>query len=107
MIRISFIDPSGTVRVAEAEAGTSVMRAATEADIPGIIGECGGSMTCGTCHVRIDEAWAEHLGSPDEDEAVILEFTEGAGENSRLSCQIAISEKLDGLVVHVPEALEY
>jgi len=107
LTRISFIDPSGAAYATEAEAGTSIMRAAVEADIPGIVGECGGSMTCGTCHVQIDDAWVGRVGSPDEDEAVILEFTEGAGPNSRLSCQIAITQELDGLVVHVPEVKEY
>lgn len=102
MAFVTFVEPDGTKFETEVEPGISVMRAAVEKDVPGIIGECAGSMTCGTCHVYVDDAWSDCVGGPGEDEAVILEFAGDVRPTSRLSCQIALTADLDGLVVHVP-----
>ena len=84
--------------------GDSVMQTATGAGVPGIVAECGGSAMCATCHVYVDEAWADRLPPPLATELEMLECT--AAErlpNSRLSCQIKLSAALDGLVVRIPE----
>lgn len=85
--------------------GQSLMEAATRRGVPGIIGECGGSMSCATCHVVVDPAWAERAGtiSPFEDD--MLDITEAGREpTSRLSCQVKMTAALDGIIVSVPEA---
>jgi ferredoxin, 2Fe-2S len=90
-----------TLDVAE---GTSLMEAATSRGVPGIIGECGGSMSCATCHVVVATDWAERAGAPSAFEEDMLDITEvGREPTSRLSCQIKMSAALDGIVVSVPE----
>ena len=89
-----------TLDVAE---GTSLMEAATQRGVPGIIGECGGSMSCATCHVVVDPAWADRAGPPSTFEDDMLDITEaGRQPTSRLSCQLRMSAALDGIVVHIP-----
>lgn len=84
--------------------GETLMNAALDADVPNIIGECGGCLACATCHVFVDEAWLPKLSERDPTEESMLEFTEvEMRPNSRLSCQINMSDELDGLVLHVPE----
>ncbi len=91
-----------TLDVAE---GTSLMEAATRHGVPGIIGECGGSMSCATCHVVVDPAWTIRAGTPSAFEDDMLDITEAGREpTSRLSCQIKMTGALDGIVVSVPEA---
>lgn len=91
-----------TLEVAE---GESLMQAATQHGMPGIIGECGGSMSCATCHVVVDPAWADRAGPPGPFEEDMLDITEaGRQPTSRLSCQIRMGTALDGIVVGVPEA---
>jgi 2Fe-2S ferredoxin len=89
---------------AQADVGTSVMMAAVAQDIDGIVAECGGSLMCATCHVYVDEAFDDRLPemSPDEDEMLEAAACERL-PNSRLSCQLVLSEELDGLVVRLPE----
>ena len=88
---------------ADVSNGTSLMDAAVENSVPGIYGECGGCLSCATCHVIVDDAWFERTGEPDAIEDSMLEMTEHPrSERSRLSCQIEASDELDGLVVHVP-----
>ena len=85
--------------------GLSLMEAATARGVPGIIGECGGSMSCATCHVVVDPDWAERAGSPSAFEEDMLDITDaGRQPTSRLSCQIKMSAELDGIVVSVPQA---
>jgi 2Fe-2S ferredoxin len=85
-------------------AGVSLMEAATARGVPGIIGECGGSMSCATCHVVVDPAWTDRAGPPSAFEEDMLDITEaGRQSTSRLSCQIKMSAALDGIVVSVPE----
>ena len=84
--------------------GTSLMEAATQRGVPGIIGECGGSMSCATCHVVVDPGWSDRAGGPSPFEEDMLDITEaGRQPTSRLSCQIRMSAALDGIVVSVPQ----
>ena len=84
--------------------GTSLMEAATRHGVPGIIGECGGSMSCATCHVVVDPGWAERAGEPSPFEEDMLDITEaGRQPASRLSCQLKMGPALDGIVVNVPQ----
>lgn len=80
------------------------MEAATFNGVPGVVAECGGVCSCATCHVYIDPDWYAQLPSPDESELALLEFAIDPRENSRLSCQVEITEELDGMVVHTPES---
>lgn len=81
------------------------MHAAVQNGIPGIEGECGGEMSCGTCHVYISEAWLPLLRPQSEDERDLLDVDDRANANSRLGCQIRMTEELDGLTVEVPGPL--
>ena len=100
MARITFIQNDGIERVVEAEPGMTVMEAAVKNSIPGIAAECGGACACATCHVYVDEAWREKTGQPEED---MLDFAFDIRPESRLSCQIKVTEDLDGLVVRIPD----
>jgi 2Fe-2S ferredoxin len=83
--------------------GQTLMEAATQRGVPGIIGECGGSMSCATCHVVVDPAWAERAGEPGPFEADMLDITEAERQpTSRLSCQIRMTAALDGIMLRVP-----
>ena len=85
--------------------GTSLMEAATQRGVPGIIGECGGSMSCATCHVVVDTGWSDRAGGPSPFEEDMLDITEaGRQPSSRLSCQLKMNAALDGIVVSVPQA---
>ena len=103
MARIRYVEANGTEHEVEAAPGATLMQAAVDRLIPGIEGDCGGLCACGTCHVYIPEDWQVRCGSADELETGMLEFAFDVRENSRLACQIEISEDLDGLVVHMPE----
>lgn len=84
--------------------GQTLMEAATSRGVPGIIGECGGSMSCATCHVVVDPAWTERAGEAGPFEEDMLDVTEAERQpTSRLSCQIRMRAELDGIVLHVPE----
>ena len=104
MSKITFIDFEGVERSVEATNGDSVMEAAVSNDVPGIDADCGGACACATCHVYIDEAWVDAVGKPEDLEAEMLEVAEEVRDNSRLSCQIKVSDELDGLVVKTPES---
>ena len=103
MPKITYIDASGTARTVDAEIGASVMETAIRNGVPGIEAECGGACACATCHVYVDPAWTEKVGGPSAMEQSMLDFAEDVRENSRLSCQIPVTEALDGLVVRMPE----
>jgi 2Fe-2S ferredoxin len=104
MAKIIFIEHSGTTHEVEAKTGLSVMEAAVKNNIPGIDADCGGSCACATCHVFVDDAWLAKCGTPDTQEKSMLGFAATAQANSRLACQITVSDALDGLVVRMPEA---
>ena len=102
MAKITFINKDGTARVVEAESGSTVMEAAIRNGVPGIDAECGGACSCATCHVYVDDAWVGKVGAAQSMEEDMLDFAFDVRANSRLSCQIKVSDALDGLVVHTP-----
>ncbi len=101
---ITFIFHDGTEHGLEAPVGVSLMQVATGAGLPGIVAECGGSAMCATCHVYIDPAWAEQMPPPLANELEMLECTASERRpESRLSCQIKLEARHQGLVVRLPE----
>jgi 2Fe-2S ferredoxin len=102
MAKITYIEFSGKERVLDLASGLSVMQGAVKNSVRGIIGDCGGSCSCGTCHVYVDPAWVDKVGEISPSEAVLLEEVCDTQPNSRLSCQIKITDDLDGLVVRLP-----
>jgi len=103
MPKITFIQADGKTQSVEADKGLTVMEAAKKAMVPGIEAECGGACACATCHVYVDGEWTETVGKPNEMEADMLDFAFDVRDESRLSCQIKITDALDGLVLRVPE----
>lgn len=102
MVKILFIEHNGAQHPVEAPVGHTLMEAAVRNSVPGVLANCGGACACATCHVYIDPAWAERAGLASELEQPMLEFAEHLESTSRLSCQIKITERLDGLVVRLP-----
>lgn len=103
MPKLTFIDFSGTARTVEAETGSTVMETAVKNAVPGIEAECGGACACATCHVYVEESWLEKTGGASPMEEDMLDFGFDVRPNSRLSCQIKVTDELDGLVVNTPE----
>ena len=105
MTTVTYIEANGAEHGVAVADGETVMRGALNEGIEGIIGECGGGLACATCHCYVDEAWADKLPAPSQDELDMLECTASERKpTSRLSCQITIDPALDGLVVRLPEA---
>lgn len=104
MAKITYIEHSGEERVAEVKNGLSVMEGAIRNSVPGIDADCGGACACATCHVYVDSDWVEKAGKASAMEESMLDFAEGVEPNSRLSCQIRVSDALDGLIVRLPES---
>ena len=102
MAKITYIEHSGKEHIVDVDNGLSVMEGAVRNLIPGIDADCGGACACATCHVYIDAAWAAKTGSRETMEDSMLDFADGVQDNSRLSCQIKVSDELDGLVVRMP-----
>ncbi|NHK28283.1 (2Fe-2S)-binding protein [Parvularcula flava] len=103
MAKIHYIEHDGTTHEVEAKNGLSVMEVAIKNNVPGIDADCGGACACATCHVYVDPAWQEKVGYPDPMEESMLDFATERQDNSRLSCQIKVSDDLDGLTVRLPE----
>jgi 2Fe-2S ferredoxin len=103
MVKVTYINHDGTRFDVEAEAGSTVMENAVQNAVPGIEAECGGACACATCHVYVDEAWSGVIGEPSPIEEDMLDFAYEVRPNSRLSCQIRLTEAMDGLVVTTPE----
>ena len=103
MPTITFIEHDGTVHEVSATPGDSLMAAATGNLVPGIDADCGGECSCATCHVMVDDAWMAKLGEPGDTENSMLDLNPDRTDRSRLSCQIKITEAMDGLVVNLPE----
>ncbi|MCB2016973.1 MAG: 2Fe-2S iron-sulfur cluster binding domain-containing protein [Hydrogenophaga sp.] len=102
-IHIRFIHSDQSEEAIETSTGQSLMKAAVDANISGIEADCGGVLTCATCHVMIDRPWADKLPAPIADETDMLDFAASPVEaGSRLSCQIQLTEALDGMVVRLP-----
>lgn len=103
MPKITFIEHNGNEHQVDADIGLSVMRAAIDNLVPGIDADCGGECSCATCHVYVDAVWMDKVGRPEDREESMLDLNPEREENSRLSCQIPVTEELDGLKVTVPE----
>jgi 2Fe-2S ferredoxin len=103
MPKVTYITPSGERHDVELEVGYSVMEGAINNNIDGIVAECGGACACATCHSYIDEAWLDKLPPMDPMEDSMLDAAFDRRPNSRLTCQIEMTEELDGLIVHVAE----
>jgi 2Fe-2S ferredoxin len=103
MAEVTFIQFSGEQTTIDAGTGDSVMKVATDNLVPGIDADCGGECSCATCHVLVTDAWLEKTGDISEAEHSMLDLNPDRQPNSRLSCQIAMSNELDGLVVNLPE----
>lgn len=104
MPQITYITTDGGQHDVDVPEGSTVMEGAVDNMIDGILAECGGSCTCATCHVYVDEAWLDKTGELGEFEKDLLEMVVDPTENSRLSCQIKVSSELDGLVVKIPKS---
>jgi len=102
MPKITYIEHDGTVHTVDAEIGATVMETALKHDVTGIVAECGGGCTCATCMVYVDEAWMDKVGARTDEEEDQLDMAFDVRPNSRLSCQIKVTEALDGLVVRTP-----
>ena len=103
MAKITFIGADATRYEVDADNGSTLMENAIRNGVPGIEAECGGACACATCHVYVDEEWRAATGEPEPMEEDMLDFAYDVRPNSRLSCQIRVSEALDGLIVTVPE----
>ncbi len=104
MPKITFIDSKGTSRDVDASVGASIMESAVQNMIPEIDADCGGACACATCHVYVNEDWAGKLQPKDDMEDSMLDFAEDVRDNSRLSCQLIITDVLNGIVVTTPES---
>ena len=103
MSKITYIDSSGNSKTIDVENGLSVMEGAVQNNIPGIDADCGGSMACATCHVYVKDEWFDKLEKKLDGEEDMLDQAYEPKKNSRLSCQLTVSEELDGLIVNMPE----
>ena len=103
MVKINYKDYQGRSKTIEVENGFSVMEGAVQNDIPGIDADCGGSMACATCHVYVEEKWLNKLPKAEDAEVDMIDMAYEPKKNSRLSCQIIVSDELDGLEITTPE----
>jgi 2Fe-2S ferredoxin len=105
MPKVTYIEANGATHVVDVPINENVMRGALYNGVEGIVGECGGAVSCATCRCYVDEAWAAKVGGPASDaEKELLQAAEDSVKpNTRLSCQINMTAELDGLVVHLPE----
>ncbi|MBA1204345.1 2Fe-2S iron-sulfur cluster binding domain-containing protein [Pseudomonas capeferrum] len=101
---LTFIEHNGTHHQVKGEIGQSVMQAATFASVPGLPADCGGACSCATCHTYVDEAWLDKVQAAQGMESDMLEYAFERRDNSRLSCQLIISEDMEGMVLHLPSS---
>ena len=102
MPKITYKDFQGGSKTIEIESGLTVMEGAIQNDIPGIDADCGGSMACATCHVYVDQQWIDKIPKAEDAENDMIDMAFEPKKNSRLSCQIIVSDELDGLIVNTP-----
>ena len=102
MAKITYQDNQGNSKTIEVENGLTVMEGAIQNDIPGIDADCGGSMACATCHVYVEEKWFNKLPKAEEAEVDMIDMAYEPKKNSRLSCQLIVTDELDGLKVVTP-----
>ena len=103
MPKITYIDSSGNQKTIDVAIGLSVMEGAIQNNIPGIDADCGGGMACATCHVYVKEEWFNKLPKAEDGEQDMIDMAFEPKKNSRLSCQLIVTEEIDGLVVTTPE----
>ena len=103
MPKIKFIDQKGNSKIINVENGLTVMEGAVQNNIPGIDADCGGSMACATCHVYVEDSWLNKLPKAEDAEQDMIDMAYKPNKNSRLSCQIIVSDEIDGLTVTTPE----
>ncbi len=103
MVTLRFVYPDGSERVVQAPEGISVMKAAVSAGIVGVAGDCGGNLSCATCHCYIGEERRRKLPAPPPEELAMLDCALDVTDDSRLTCQIQVSSLIDGITIHVPE----
>ncbi len=101
---ITYVEHDGTRHDVDVDAGWSLMEGAVKNGVPGIDGDCGGGCACATCRVLVAANWLQVTGDRTEMEQEMLEFAENVEPNSRLACQISVDDRLEGLVVHLPES---
>ena len=104
MPKIVFVEFNGTEHAVDAVLGDSVMQAAINRSVPGILADCGGNCACATCHVYIADPWQSRLQPPSKEEADMIECALHVTEQSRLSCQITIAAGMEGMIVRLPES---
>ena len=102
MAKITYIEHSGKSHTIEVQNGLTVMEAAVQNNIPGIDADCGGSMACATCHVYVKEEWFNKLPKKEDGEEDMIDMAYEPNKFSRLSCQLIVSDELEGLVVNLP-----
>jgi len=102
MPTIVFVQPDGVRREIEAPVGITLMEAARQNNVPGVVAQCGGACACATCHVYIERSWLSKLEPPEDMEEGMLETAWEPRDNSRLSCQVHVTAQIDGLEVTVP-----
>ncbi len=103
MAKITYIEHNGTKHTVDVDNGLSVMKGAVQNGIPGILADCGGACACGTCRVFIAPEWREIVGEPSDMESAMLEIADESTPGRRLSCQIPVTDAIDGLVLTMPE----
>ncbi len=103
MPKINYKDKDGNSKIIEVENGLSVMEGAIQNDISGIDADCGGAMACATCHVYVEEKWFDKLPKPEDAEVDMIDMAHEPKKNSRLSCQLIVTDELEGLIVTTPE----
>ena len=103
MAKITYTDQKGNSKTIDVDNGLSVMEGAIQNNIPGIDADCGGSMACATCHVYVEEKWLDKLPKPEEAEVDMIDMAFEPKKNSRLSCQLIVSDQFDGLKVTTPK----
>ena len=104
MGQVTYVSFDGEQTVVDVANGDNLMQAAIDNGVSGILGDCGGGCACATCHCIVDDAWAPKTGEPDELEVDMLDGLIDPKPTSRLSCQIIMSDELDGVVIHLPES---
>lgn len=104
MVSITFIETNGSQKTIDALVGDSLMQAALSNEVDGILADCGGALSCATCHIHIVPEWMPKVGQPDETEQAMLEMAIDPDETSRLSCQVIVDDSLDGLAVRLPKS---
>ena len=102
MTKITYIEHNGTPHTVDVENGLTVMEGALQNNVPGIDADCGGGMACATCHVYVKDEWFDKINKKNEGEDDMLDQAFEPKKNSRLSCQITLSDEIDGLVVDLP-----